>query len=110
MDNLYLYIRAGRDGRISQHNFGIAERILDPDSASVQYDPGSLREIRREVGVRLLRLSEIGRDVYFTGSLLGYESAKVDEGVLDGLLGTGRSRNLGFVRIDTLKKIRPDSG
>lgn len=109
LDDLILYVRAGKQGEVIPNSFGFAERVLSPDSARVSYNPDAFRKLNHEVGVRLLRLSETGRDVYFTSHLLGYESAKVDAEMIDTLLGLDKSTALGFVTVDILKKLSPDN-
>ena len=105
LDDLVLYVRAGKQEQVNQSYLGFAERILDPDSAKVSYTPDAFMQLNHEIGVRLLELSETGRDVYFTSSLLGYDSAKVTEEMVDKMLGSDKSREIGFVRVDILKKL-----
>lgn len=105
LDDLILYVRAGEHGKVNQSYLGFAERVLDPDSAKVSYTNDAFRQLKHEAGVRLLKLSETGRDVYFTSSLLGYKLEKVNEELLDKLLGSDKRSELGFVRVDILKKL-----
>lgn len=105
LDDLVLYVRAGKQGGVNQSYLGFAERVLDPDSGGVSYTSDAFRHLNHEVGVRLLKLSETGRDVYFTSSLLGYEFAKVTEEMLGKMLCSDKSRELGFLNVDICKKL-----
>lgn len=105
LDDFILYLHAGGRGKINECYLGFADRILDQDSAKVSYVPEAFAQLKHETGLRLLRLYETGRDVYFTSELLGYKAEKVTKEIIDNLLDSDKSRKLGLVRIDLLKKL-----
>lgn len=76
---------------------GSAKRICAQDSAKFSYSDDAMSQLRHEIGLRLGLLEKLGRAVYFTSKLFGYDIKEVDADFAACLLNSGR-KTLGIVK------------
>jgi len=74
---------------------GSAKRVHEQDS--INYSDDAMSQLRHEIGLRLGRLKKLGRTVYFTSKLFGYDVKEVDADFAACLLNSGR-KTLGIIK------------
>jgi len=99
LDNFFLYVttKDKPDDFLGPVYLGSGRRKQDPDSNHYDYSSKVIGQLRHEVGLRLERLKELNKDVYFTSKFLGYEKKEITQEFIDGLLNSD-NKDLGVVK------------
>lgn len=100
IDNFFLYVttRDKPDKFLCPVYLGSGKRQFDPDSNDYYYYSSSvIRQLNHEIGLRIERLKELKRDVYFTSKFLDYENEEATQEFIDGLLNS-YGKELGIVK------------
>jgi hypothetical protein len=104
IDNFFLYVTTQNkpDKFLCPVYLGSGKRQFDPDSNEYYYSSKVIRQLNHEIGLRLERLKELGRGVYFTSKFLDYENEEATPEFIDTLLNSD-NKEMGIVKEKVLE-------
>ncbi|MEM4263682.1 MAG: hypothetical protein QW666_02180 [Candidatus Woesearchaeota archaeon] len=95
IDTFWLHVSGEAD--YCPNYLGSAKRIPEQDSVKFRYSDDALSQLRHELGLRLARLKKLGRTIYFTFPIMGYDTYEVTKEFAECLLSSDR-KSLSIVK------------